>query len=224
MSFSAIGAILKKSEKENETSKEQTEKMSQAAQAYKLFSAGESPVDVAIALNLRQAEVNEFYREYWKLKQLYDLSQVYEEIKGDISSFVNLYRLSKTAGMNTQHVVNLLKIANNHLPAVKQRCEDLKREVYSLEGDKRNSTMILQELSDQISDLRNTSDSYRLSCEEERRQMAEIHQKKVKLEALVNDFQDNNEEYLKIIKTVGEEVLGVLSNVSVPKMRAFIYN
>ena len=43
--------------------------------------------------------------------------------------------------------------------------------------------------------------------------MAELHQKKMKLEALVNDFQDSNEEYLKIIKTVGEEVLGGLSNV-----------
>jgi transposase len=64
MSFSAIGAILKKSEQENETSKEQTQKMSQAAQAYKLFSDGNSPVDVAIELNLRQAEVTEFYREY----------------------------------------------------------------------------------------------------------------------------------------------------------------
>jgi hypothetical protein len=127
MSFSTIGAILKKAEKENETSKEQTEKMSQAAQAYKLFSDGKSPVDVAVALNLRQAEVTEFYR----LEQLYELSQVYEEIKGDISSFVNLYRLSKTGGMNAQHVVNLLKIANNHLPAVEQRCEDLKREVNS---------------------------------------------------------------------------------------------
>ena len=95
--------------------------MSQAAQAYKLFSDGKSAVDVAIALNLRQAEVTEFYREYWKLEQLYDLSEVYEEIKGDIHSFVNLYRLSKTAGMNTQQVVNLLNIANNHLPAVKQR-------------------------------------------------------------------------------------------------------
>jgi hypothetical protein len=47
--------------------------------------------------------------------------------------------------MNAQHVVNLIKIANNHLPAVEQRYENLKREVYSLEGDKRNSAMILQE-------------------------------------------------------------------------------
>ena len=44
-------------------------------------------------------------------------------------------------------------------------------------------------------------------------QMSDLHQKKMKLEALVNDFQDNNEEYLKVIKNVGEEVLSVLSNV-----------
>ena len=66
--------------------------------------------------------------------------------------------------------------------------------------------MILQELSDQISDLRNTSDSCRLSCEEEKRQMAQLRQKKMKLEALVNDFQDNNEEYMKNTKTVEEKL------------------
>jgi hypothetical protein len=75
--------------------------------------------------------------------------------------------------------------------------------------------MIVQKLSDQISELSNTRDSYRSSCEEERRQMVELHQKMIRLEALVNDFQDNNEEYLKIIKTVGEEVLSVLSNPKV---------
>jgi hypothetical protein len=34
--------------------------------------------------------------------------------------------------MNTQHVVNLLKIANNHLPSVEQRCEKLKIEAKPL--------------------------------------------------------------------------------------------
>lgn len=52
MSFSAIGAILKKATQENERSKEKTEKMSQSAQAYELFSKGKTPIQVAIALNL----------------------------------------------------------------------------------------------------------------------------------------------------------------------------
>ena len=45
--------------------------------------------------------------------------------------------------------------------------------------------------------------------------MGELYEKMIRLEALVDDFQDNNEEYLKIIKTVGEEVLSVISNVKV---------
>ncbi len=45
--------------------------------------------------------------------------------------------------------------------------------------------------------------------------MAELHQKKVKLEALVNDFQDNNEEYIKFTKSVEEKVVCVLSNAKV---------
>jgi hypothetical protein len=215
MSFSAIGAILKKATQENERSKEKTEKMSQSAKAYKFFSDGKSPVDVAIALNLRQAEVTELYKEYWNLKNLYELNQVYEEIKGDIISFVNLYKLAKTAGMNTQHVIRLLAIANNYLPSVEQRYEKLKGEEASLQVGNHNSARTFKKLSDEISYLHGILDSYRSSCEEERRQMGELYQKMIRQEALVNDFQDNNEEYLKIIKTVGEEVLGVISNVKV---------
>jgi hypothetical protein len=206
MSFSAIGAILKKAQLEKEAGEQQGQKMCQAAQAYELFSKGKSTIQVAIELNLRETEITTFYKEYWELNSLHDLNQIYELIKGDIYSFLNLYKLAKAAGMNGQHIVKLLAIANNHLPSVEQRCEKLKREADSLEGEKRNSTMVLQQLSDHISDLRNTSDSYRLSFEEEKRQMAELHQNKMKLEALVNDFQNYNETYLQIKQTVKREV------------------
>jgi hypothetical protein len=70
---------------------------------------------VAIELNLREAEVTELYKEYWNLKNLHDLNQVYEEIKDDIYSFAKLYKLAKEVGMNAQHVVNLLAIANSRI-------------------------------------------------------------------------------------------------------------
>jgi hypothetical protein len=50
MNFRDIGAILDKARKEKETSKEQTEKRSLSTQAYKLFSEGKNPAQVAIAL------------------------------------------------------------------------------------------------------------------------------------------------------------------------------
>jgi hypothetical protein len=112
ISFRDIGAILKKATQEQERSKEQAEKMSQSAQAYEFFSKGKTPIQVAIALNLRQVEVTEFYREYWILEHQYDLSQIYEEIKGDIGSFLNLYKLAKSEGMNIQQIIRRRKKTN----------------------------------------------------------------------------------------------------------------
>ena len=75
MSFRDIGAILDKAEEEKETNKEQAEKMSQSTQAYKLYSEGKSPIQVAVALNLQEPEVARFYVEYWKQRQLYSLNK-----------------------------------------------------------------------------------------------------------------------------------------------------
>jgi hypothetical protein len=94
---------------------EEQQHVSLAAQAYKLFSDRKSPLEVAIALNLRESEATKFYKEYWKLKQLHNLNMVYEETKDDIEPFLNLYRLSKAAGMNAQQIVNLLKMSNNSI-------------------------------------------------------------------------------------------------------------
>ena len=103
--------------------RESEESISVSSQAYKLFLAGKSPIDVAVTLNLRQVEVTELYKEYRNLCHLHDLHHIYEDIKGDIVSFLNLYKLAKSAGMNAQQVIKLLRVSNNHLPAVEQRCQ-----------------------------------------------------------------------------------------------------
>jgi hypothetical protein len=49
-----------------------------ATQAYKLFSEGKNPMEVAIALGLDRSETTGLYRDVWKLKGLYILDCVYE--------------------------------------------------------------------------------------------------------------------------------------------------
>src|SRR5215204_4154391 len=50
-----------------------------SAKAYKLFSKGKRAVEVAVTLNLREPEVTNTYREYWRLKGLHKLNSIYKE-------------------------------------------------------------------------------------------------------------------------------------------------
>jgi predicted transcriptional regulator len=121
---------------EKNQQQEQQQHLSLSTQAYKLFSEGKTPIEVAIELNLRESEATKFCREYWKLKQLHNLNTVYEEIKDDIASFLKLYRLSKAKGMGVNQVVNLLTIANNDLPAIEERFKRLRNDISMLQSQK----------------------------------------------------------------------------------------
>jgi hypothetical protein len=213
ISFRDIGVILNKVIEEKEASKEQAEKVSQSTQAYKLFSEGKSPIQVAIALNIREPEVARFYVEYWKLRQLYSLNKIYEEIKDDIGPFVKLYTLAKVARMDVQNVIRLLETANNDLPAVELRYERSKKEAATLEYEKENSAREFQQVNNQIIMMRKTRDSTRLDCEKEMERLRHLQQERVKQEAIVKHFENSNEVYyIKIRKTAEEKVHSILSN------------
>ena len=61
-----------------------------STQAYKLFSEGNKPVEVAIELGLSEKEASRFYTEYWRLKRLYSLYHIYQESKGNLSYILKL--------------------------------------------------------------------------------------------------------------------------------------
>ena len=169
-------------------------------------------MQVAIELNIREPEATQYYEEYWKLSQYHSLNWVYEQVKDDIGYFVRLYILAKVARMGVEQVVNLLKIANNDLPLVEHKCERRKREVDDLEAEKRNSARIFQELTDKITTMLKRLDSIHLDCEKELAQRDQLYQKRMKIESAVRHFENNNEEYVKIRKTIEEKVRSILSD------------
>jgi hypothetical protein len=215
MSFRDIGAILNKAvEEKTEGSKEQEQQyLSPSTQAYKLFSERKTPLEVSIALNLRESETTKFYKEYWKLKQLHNLNMVYEETKGDITPFLKLFKLAKRKGMGVKQVVNLLEIANNDLPAVEERFKRLRNDISMLQFQKGIDERNLYQLNNQIASTTKLLSSLRISCERERREIEKLYNEKAKLEAIVTEFKSNNEEYLNKIKEAAyEEVKSVLTN------------
>ena len=88
MSLRDLSTILKKhmvnhglamiDDDDNKKSHSNNEK---ATQAYKLFSEGKKPVQVAIELGLREKQVDKLYREFWKLKNLNGLYEIYPQIE-----------------------------------------------------------------------------------------------------------------------------------------------
>ena len=60
----------------------------------RLFSELESPVEVAIALDLPANQVRAIYREYWELEGMYKLAQIHEEAKYDLHDLLRLNRKS----------------------------------------------------------------------------------------------------------------------------------
>jgi transposase len=199
--------------KQNQEENQQQEHISPSAKAYKLFSEGMTPLEVAIALNLGESEATKYYREYWKLRQLHNLNMVYEEVKDDIVSFLKLCKLAKRKGIGVRHVVNLLTIANNDLPAMERRFKRLGNDISALQFQKRIDERSLYQLNNQVVSTTKLLNSFRISCIRERREIENLYNEKTRLETIVTAFKNDNEEYLDKIKQAAyEEVKSVLSD------------
>jgi transposase len=122
MSLRDIGEIVNRAKQE----KERQEHKSLSVQAYDKFSKGKTPLEVAIILNIGQAQTTQYYAEYLKLSGLEYMTKTYLEFKGDSWYVV---QLCKAAKIGVSQLINLLRIANNYLPLVQRRYEDLQSRI-----------------------------------------------------------------------------------------------
>jgi hypothetical protein len=174
--------------------KERKEHKSLFVQAYELFSKRKTPLEVAIVLNIGEHQATQYYTEYLRL--------------------VHLCKAAKAERMKVQHVIILLKIANNRLPSVQHRYEMLQKQNNELQSILRTQAKEFQFLSNQITFMNNRLDDIKSECENETATLQRLRQQAAKLQAFVNHFKnDNNGEYIKVIKAVKDEVQKNLSNV-----------
>jgi hypothetical protein len=137
---------------------------------------------------------------------------VYEETKGDIDPFLKLYKLAKRKGIGVRHVVDALNIANNDLPALERRFKRMRNDITMLQSQKRIDERNLYQLNNQIASTTKLLNSFRISSKRERREIQSLCNKKQRLEALVSDFKNSNEDYVEIEQTAEENVKSVLTN------------
>jgi hypothetical protein len=106
----------------------------------------------------------------------------------------------------------VLAIANDDLPTIEERFKRLRNDVSMLQFQRRIDERNLYQLNNQIATTTKLLNSFRMSCKRERREIGNLYNKKTRLEAIVTGFKSNNEEYLKINKTVEEKVSSVLTD------------
>jgi hypothetical protein len=136
MSFSDIGAIIRKVTGDNRPKEEEAALSSKDTKAFKFFLEGKKPIDVAIALNLGSKEVDGLYGEYWHLQCIYKLNLAYGEIKDYLSSFLKLHRLMRQGNMKEEDIVNALKFSKD-LSSLENRLQQTKIELKDIESNKK---------------------------------------------------------------------------------------
>jgi hypothetical protein len=167
MSFTDIGFIIRRKEVEEEeknnttSNKNHQQQLSLFAKAYKLYFKGKSPVQVAINLNIPEAQATQFYREYWRLKGLYKLDLLYEKIDDKLWFILKLYEeLIEKRGMSIDKVSNLVDIGIEELPYMETLHKQVTEEVDNLREIKMSLLEEIAFLEAKISKLKETEHLY----------------------------------------------------------------
>jgi DNA-binding CsgD family transcriptional regulator len=114
MSFLDIGSIINKAKLQSERERGYTtyeEPKSPESQAFKLFSEGKSPVEVAILLDLAADRVQAIHRDYWDLIGRHKLTQIYDEARYNLSNLLKLHKIVKDLRMGEKEIIKILELA-----------------------------------------------------------------------------------------------------------------
>jgi chromosome segregation ATPase len=118
----------------------------------------------------------------------------------------------KAENMNIQHVIRLLKVANNDLPSVENRLQELEREEDDLKYRNERAARTVQEISNRISGERQILDQFRLFVKQQQQEVERLYSEKKGLEDIVERFRNNDETYATIKEMVKEQIESVLAS------------
>jgi hypothetical protein len=162
MSPRDICAIIKKVKLEVERERGQLEEKddydidskSKNSQAIKLFSEGKTPVDVVIELDLPADEVQEIYRQFLGLKNMYNLVEVYDEMKNYLPSLLELFRIIESRGINKNDIIDVLMLINTgQVPYLQKKVPNLTSAASWLENEIKKKEYNLLTLNNRTREL-----------------------------------------------------------------------
>src|ERR671911_294065 len=190
------------------------ESTSVSSRAFELYVKQKTPIEVAIALNLKAEEAIRYHQEYFMLLGLTEFTKIYIQIKDKNPwAFVSLVNLVQNARMGDAEVAELLKIANGYLPRVRLELDRIKEEINwgkaelnSWKAAISNEVRVYQDFCDRNLALKNREDELVLS-------ISELERKETRLNKSLSEFQDNNADNNCLAPEVKQEEVNFMNDV-----------
>src|SRR5918911_3573668 len=98
--------------------------------------------------------------------------------------------------MGIPQVVNLLRIANNYLPSVQRRYNELQRENNVLESIITDKSVELQNLNGQIRNKQESLEAIKSECRGEAELLEGLQQQTAKVQAFLYNCKNNDKDYI----------------------------
>ena len=115
---------------------------------------------MAIELGLREKQVDKLYREFWKLKNLNELYELYPQIEHYLSSFLNLHKALKKRGLNSNNVelfADAIETGAIKIPEIQNQYARVKDELEAIDYKKTMAKYQLDDMNDQFTYLNRIS-------------------------------------------------------------------
>jgi Fe-S-cluster formation regulator IscX/YfhJ len=189
---------------DDEDNKKSHSNNEKATQAYKLFSEEKKPVQVAIELGLREKQVNNFFREFWKLKKLNGLYEIYPQIEPYLPSFLKLHKALKKRGLNPQNTesfVNLIEWGVVKLPKFQDQYQKLQDKVQGLQYNlqdmqyrKQGLERYLQAIQQRIIEQTDAQNTLQQTFDTSAEKVSKLYKEKYWLEQSIASHKNSNKD------------------------------
>jgi transposase len=124
---------------------------SKDSRAFELFLQGKRSVEVAIELDMPADKVEELHVQYWRLSRLDDLEILYHEAEYSLSLLLQLHEILKEKRITKdKDICELIELASQGLPDIRNRFEEMLNQVSVLENEKAALNTQLLELRNSI--------------------------------------------------------------------------
>jgi predicted transcriptional regulator len=181
-----------------------------------------SPLEAAIKLGLESDKAIQYHQEYFMLLGCTEFTKVYPLIKNNPYPFVNHVKLVLNSGMGDGEVVELLKIANGHLPLVRLEYDRTKAELNSTKADLDNVVRTYQQFVDSNIALKKRENELRQTIDELEAKKAELQ--KPKLTEPLPEFNENSDNKDVNIEVQQEDVISSNDVLIPPPTVSINYN